>query len=99
MALLGSADMLIGTSASTTARLALLAMVGRGGVLPPFAMVDRALGPVFTTVQGKQELVVPAPSSGWQLRLTERRAVVEADLFDPAAGQKLRDELARAALQ
>ena len=42
--LLAHADAFVGTAASWTSRVALLAMIGETGSLPPFAMVDRPLG-------------------------------------------------------
>ena len=41
--LLSTADMLVGTAASWTSRLALYAIVGESGALPPFEMIDRPL--------------------------------------------------------
>ena len=38
------ADAFVGTAASWTSRVALLAMAGEAGGLPPYAMVDRPLG-------------------------------------------------------
>ena len=42
--LLAHADAFVGTAASWTSRVALLALVGETGALPPFAMVDRPIG-------------------------------------------------------
>ena len=41
---LAHADAFVGTAASWTSRVALLALVGETGALPPFAMVDRPIG-------------------------------------------------------
>ena len=41
--LLARADAFVGTAASWTSRVALLAMLGERGALPPFVMVDRPL--------------------------------------------------------
>jgi len=48
MVLLSNADMLIGTSASTVSRLALLAQVGQLGFIPPFAWIDTPMGCLYT---------------------------------------------------
>ena len=45
--LLRGADAFVGTAASFTSRLALLAIVGEGGVLPSFELLDRPLGQLW----------------------------------------------------
>ena len=45
--LLSRADAFVGTAASWTSRIALLAIIGEMGSVPPFAMVDRPLGQLW----------------------------------------------------
>lgn len=45
--LLSLADAFVGTAASWTSRIYLLAIIGEKGLVPPFAMVDRPLGQVW----------------------------------------------------
>ena len=45
--LLSLADAFVGTAASWTSRICLLAIIGEKGLVPPFAMVDRPLGQVW----------------------------------------------------
>ena len=46
--LLAGADAFVGTAASWTSRMALLAIVGERGELPPFELLDGPLGSVWT---------------------------------------------------
>ena len=43
-ALLGGADMFIGTSLSTVGRLAVITQIGRLGRVPPFVFLDKPMG-------------------------------------------------------
>ena len=45
--LLRAADAFVGTSASWTSRLALLAITGETGALPPFELLDKPLGQLW----------------------------------------------------
>ena len=45
--LLRDADAFVGTAASWTSRLALLAIVGQTGGLPPFELLDKPLGQLW----------------------------------------------------
>ena len=45
--LLQAADAFVGTSASWTSRLALLAVTGRTGAPPPFELLDKPLGQLW----------------------------------------------------
>ena len=50
-ALLGSAEAFICTAASLMSRLLLLALVGRTGSVPPFALLDRPLAELWYSVE------------------------------------------------
>ena len=95
LALLSSADMFVGTSASMTSRLALLAIIGRSGVLPPFVLLDRPFGQVFpqsTVGWGADDLVARTPRGGW-LRLNAKRAELAGEIFDARAPEALKAEM------
>ena len=47
VSLLSGADGLVATAASWTSRVALLAIIGESGRIPPFVMVDRPIGQLW----------------------------------------------------
>ena len=57
--LLAGADAFVGTAASWISRLALLAIAGEAGSLPPHEFLDMPLGSVWTMAR-----VAPAPDKG-----------------------------------